>query len=924
MSNIKSIGTSFKVYADDGPNDWGPPPHQLQYAIHTDGGESLPAQVSGADASEYSWATDTHSEDIESDEVEAFELSVTTVTLDAGDAVVTTYSFDDASAQRTSATYDGLTLAQNVSPADVHASFSSSDDSSWFFDSVGGTIVGSTIGSTNDSNSNGTPSVEQMGLVFSPAHVTISNLYVSNAGHLAVPPLSSLGYVSSDAGQFRGERPGVLFADGHASFNSADGLDFEGYADAASTQASVTDAFWTLVRSGDVTIKQFVTPSTGEVLYPAENLKLFYDFTDYDYISYGYQVPDGEQDEKLGWWRRYDIEQAQEQYSAVSTNPFLLATEKPLSTFSIDVDTASYANIRRFLTGGSLPPRDAVRIEEMINYFNYDYPLPTGDDPFSVTVEVADCPWNADHRLARIGIKGWEFEDEDRPAANLVFLIDVSGSMQQPNKLPLVKKSLELLVSELADDDQVAMVVYAGASGLVLDSTPCKTRSTIFDALDRLQAGGGTNGAAGIQLAYDVAEENFIEGGINRVILATDGDFNVGVTSRDDLTSLIEEKAKTGVFLSVLGFGMGNLKDATLETLADKGNGNYAYIDTLNEAKKVLIEQMGGTLITIAKDVKIQVEFNPLVVSAYRLIGYENRLLAARDFNDDTKDAGEIGAGHTVTAFYEIAPVGIEPDLPDVDPLKYQEFAGEPSEAAETGELMTLKLRYKQPDGDVSRLMEFSVRDDGASLADSSADFRFASAVASFGMLLRHSPHAGGWTLEAAAELAAESIGEDPAGYRREFLGLIERAADVMDDVAANVPGYVGYTQIESGRTRVLDDGAGEPHVRLQTVDGVEGGAGEGLALITGRPLYTSWDGASIGSEEADQLHREESVLINPRDAEASGVAMDDEVVLTDGTHELAIRVRLDDGVAPGTVYVPHYYDGGALMRFFPLEGTAP
>ncbi|MCH9034092.1 MAG: VWA domain-containing protein [Planctomycetes bacterium] len=463
----------------------------------------------------------------------------------------------------------------------------------------------------------------------------------------------------------------------------------------------------------------------------------------------------------------------------MAENPFLMVTQSPLSTFSIDVDTASYANVRRFLTAGRLPPAGAVRIEEMINYFNYDYPLPTGDDPFSVNIEVADCPWNADHRLARIGIKGWEFDDEDRPTANLVFLIDVSGSMQQPNKLPLVKKSLELLVSELADDDQVAMVVYAGASGLVLDSTPCKTRSTIFDALDRLQAGGGTNGAAGIQLAYDVAEENFIEGGINRVILATDGDFNVGVTSRDDLTSLIEEKAKTGVFLSVLGFGMGNLKDATLETLADKGNGNYAYIDTLAEAQKVLIEQMGGTLITIAKDVKIQVEFNPLVVSAYRLIGYENRLLAARDFNDDTKDAGEIGAGHTVTAFYEIVPVGIEPDLPDVDPLKYQEFAGEPSEAAETGELMTVKLRYKQPDGDTSKLIEIPVVDQGWTLDDASDDFVFAASVASFGMLLRGSEHRGAFTYDDVLEMAESAMREDALGYRSEFVDLVYRAIEV-------------------------------------------------------------------------------------------------------------------------------------------------
>lgn len=514
----------------------------------------------------------------------------------------------------------------------------------------------------------------------------------------------------------------------------------------------------------------------------------WFDFESIRHMSLGYEVPFGLRDTRS--WEGMDNRQVvaedqgpfyieQEQYSAISTNPFLLVTEKPLSTFSIDVDTASYANIRCFLTRGRLPPPDAVRIEEMINYFNYDYPLPSGDDPFSVNVEVAECPWNADHRLARIGIKGWEFEEEDRPPANLVFLIDVSGSMQRPNKLPLLKESLELLVGELGDDDQVAMVVYAGASGLVLESTSCTRKSTILDALDRLQAGGGTNGAAGIQLAYDVAGENFIEGGINRVILATDGDFNVGLTSRDDLTSLIEEKAQTGVFLSVLGFGMGNLKDATLETLADKGNGNYAYIDTLNEAHKVLVEQMGGTLITIAKDVKIQVEFNPLVVSAYRLIGYENRLLADRDFNDDTKDAGEIGAGHTVTAFYEIVPIGVVPDLPDIDPLKYQEFAGEPSEAADSGELMTVKLRYKQPDGDTSKLIEIPVVDQAWTLDDASDDFVFAASVASFGILLRGSQYCGDFTYDHVLEMAESAMGEDVLGYRSEFVDLVYRAIEV-------------------------------------------------------------------------------------------------------------------------------------------------
>jgi Ca-activated chloride channel family protein len=516
-----------------------------------------------------------------------------------------------------------------------------------------------------------------------------------------------------------------------------------------------------------------------------------------------------------------------EAYDRLVENSFLQVAQNPLSTFSIDVDTASYANVRRFLNQGTLPPPGAVRIEEMVNYFAYDYPLPTGEHPFSVNIEVADCPWNGDHVLARIGIKGQEFTPEERPPANLVFLIDVSGSMQPPNKLPLLKEALRMLVDELANDDYVAIAVYAGASGLVLPSTPCSNRGAITDALDRLRSGGSTNGGAGIQLAYDTAVDNFIEGGVNRVILATDGDFNVGVTNQSELIGLIEEKAKSGVFLSVLGFGMGNYKDSTLEKLADKGNGNYAYIDTMNEAQKVLVDQMGGTLVTIAKDVKIQIEFNPVEVNAYRLIGYENRMLRAEDFNDDTKDAGEIGAGHTVTAFYEIVPAGIEIDLPDIDPLKYQaspldasseggmfsldevggehvlgpkaEAAGangsEPGEqatgaaprglptsgrpvppAALSGELMTVKLRYKEPDGETSKLIEMPVTDRGLTLAEASDDFVFAASVASFGMLLRGSQHSGDFTYDAVLEMARGSMGDDPFGYRAEFVSLVERA----------------------------------------------------------------------------------------------------------------------------------------------------
>jgi len=464
-----------------------------------------------------------------------------------------------------------------------------------------------------------------------------------------------------------------------------------------------------------------------------------------------------------------------EAYDELVHNPYESVSSEPLSTFSIDVDTASYANVRRFLDGGSLPPVGSVRIEEMVNYFSYDYAPPAGDDPFSAHVEVAGCPWAPDHRLARIGLKGWEIGADERPASNLVFLLDVSGSMNNPNKLPLLKQAMKLLVQQLGRRDRVAIVVYAGASGLVLDSTSCSNPRAIEAALDRLSAGGSTNGGAGIQLAYDTAAAHFIDGGVNRVILATDGDFNVGTTNQGDLIRLIEDKAKSGVFLTVLGFGMGNYKDSTLEKLADKGNGNYAYIDTELEARKVLVEQISGTLVTIAKDVKIQVEFNPAQVAHYRLIGYENRLLAAEDFNDDTKDAGEIGAGHTVTALYELVPPGVELNTPGVDPLKYQK-AGGATEATRSGELMTLKLRYKQPDGDTSKLLVFPIRDSGNSYAAASADFKFAASVAAFGMILRDSPHRGSATYDAVIELAGEGAVRDDHGYRAEFLSLIHKA----------------------------------------------------------------------------------------------------------------------------------------------------
>lgn len=464
-----------------------------------------------------------------------------------------------------------------------------------------------------------------------------------------------------------------------------------------------------------------------------------------------------------------------EAYSHIEENPFLAAKQNPLSTFSIDVDTAAYSNVRRFLNDGQLPPKDAVRIEELVNYFPYDYAPPTDSAPFSAKVEIGPCPWNRQHQLARIGLKGKDVPQERRGAANLVFLIDVSGSMNSPNKLPLLKQSLKLLVNQLGKDDRVAIVVYAGASGLVLPSTPCSEASSIVAALEQLQSGGSTNGGAGIQLAYSVAQQHFQQEGINRVILCTDGDFNVGVTSHGDLTRLIEEKREAGVMLTVLGFGMGNLKDSTLETLADKGNGNYAYIDTLLEARKVLVEQLGGTLITIAKDVKIQVDFNPAKVAAYRLIGYENRMLRNEDFHDDKKDAGEIGAGHCVTALYELVPPGVEIDLPKVDASKYQQPVVE-GEPASGDEWLTLKLRYKEPTQGQSELLEFPITTSQPKLEDTSVDYRFASAVAAFGMLLRESQHKGDASYAMVLDLAQQSRGKDQHGYRHEFEQLVKLA----------------------------------------------------------------------------------------------------------------------------------------------------
>jgi Ca-activated chloride channel family protein len=462
-----------------------------------------------------------------------------------------------------------------------------------------------------------------------------------------------------------------------------------------------------------------------------------------------------------------------EDYDHFIENEFLAVADKALSTFSIDVDTASYSNSRRFIRGGQLPPTDAVRIEEFINYFSYDYPQPTGKHPFSVTAEVSDCPWNDDARLVHVGLQGKTLKAHEIPGRNLVFLMDVSGSMNNADKLPLLKQAFAMLTQQLDEDDRVSIVVYAGASGVVLPPTSGEDQHAIMGALERLRAGGSTNGGAGIELAYSLARKNFIQGGINRVVLATDGDFNVGTTSRGALTQLIERERETGVFLSVLGFGSGNTKDSTMEMLADKGNGNYAYIDSVREAKKVLVEEAGSTLVTIAKDVKIQVEFNPAQVESYRLVGYENRRLADRDFHDDTKDAGEIGAGHSVTALYEVIPAGSGTGK-DAG-LKYQKSAAL-SAAASSGELMTVKLRYKKPEGSRSTLLSFPISDDERTLARASKNFRFSAAVAGFAMLVRDSKHAPDLDFAGAHALAKSAIGQDPNGYRREFLSIVEAA----------------------------------------------------------------------------------------------------------------------------------------------------
>jgi len=476
-----------------------------------------------------------------------------------------------------------------------------------------------------------------------------------------------------------------------------------------------------------------------------------------------------------GIYGRY-APQEQESYKGITENGFQNPQDNPLSTFSIDVDAASYSNVRRFINSGQLPPKDAVRIEEMVNYFNYNLPAPTNNEPVAIHTELSAAPWNPQHRLLRIGLKARVVATDKLPASNLVFLIDVSGSMDQSNKLPLVQSSLKMLVDQLRPQDKVAIVVYAGAAGLVLPSTPGNQKTTIKDAIDRLSAGGSTAGGEGIKLAYKTAIQNFIKKGNNRVILATDGDFNVGASSDSDMETLIEQERKSGVFLSVLGYGMGNYKDSKMETLADKGNGNYAYIDNITEARKTLVSEFGGTLFTVAKDVKLQLEFNPAKVASYRLIGYENRLLNKEDFNNDQKDAGDMGAGHTVTALYEIIPAGVHDKYThSVDPLKYQK-AEKPATNFISNDMLTIKFRYKEPAGSASKLSQAVVLDKPVEFKNTSIDFRFATAVAEFGMLLRDSEFKQNSKYNEAIEMARAAKGNDHEGYRAEFVKLAESA----------------------------------------------------------------------------------------------------------------------------------------------------
>jgi Ca-activated chloride channel family protein len=483
---------------------------------------------------------------------------------------------------------------------------------------------------------------------------------------------------------------------------------------------------------------------------------------------------------------RYNHHFNTESYGYFTDNPFQKVKDAPLSTFSIDVDAASYSNIRRIINSGQLPPAGAVRIEEMINYFHYNYPQPNGDAPFAVHTELAGCPWNPQHRLLMVGLQGKKIPYENLPASNLVFLVDVSGSMMQPGKLPLVQSSLKLLTEQLRPQDRVALVAYAGNAGLVLPSTEGSEKQKIKDAIDALEAGGSTAGGAGIQLAYKIARQQLVKNGNNRVILCTDGDFNVGASSEDELVRLIEQEKESGVYLTVLGYGSGNYQDSKMQQLADKGNGNHVYIDGIGEARKILMQEFGGTLFTIAKDVKLQLEFNPAHIQGYRLIGYENRVLAKEDFNNDRKDAGEMGSGHTVTALYELIPQGVPAaELDSVDALRYQAAEQGKKTPALTGELLHIKLRYKQPGGDKSRLLEHTVTGYAQAFEKASSNLRFAAAVAAFGMQLRSSPYKGHMAYDDIIHTARAAMDEDKENYRGEFVQLVARARDLAGEKEA-------------------------------------------------------------------------------------------------------------------------------------------
>jgi Ca-activated chloride channel family protein len=466
-----------------------------------------------------------------------------------------------------------------------------------------------------------------------------------------------------------------------------------------------------------------------------------------------------------------------DEYNKITENEFKDARQTPLSTFSIDVDKASYANVRSYLNGGSLPPPDAVRIEELVNYFSYDYPEPSGEHPFSITTELTETPWNPESRLFMIGIQGKRLDYQNLQPCNLVFLIDTSGSMGDANKLPLLKEALGLLVKNLSAKDKIAIVAYAGSAGIVLESTPASSSRTILRAMDELSSGGSTAGGAGIELAYKTAMENYIPGGNNRVILCTDGDFNVGTSSTGDLVDLVTEKRKEDIYLTICGFGMGNYKDGRMEEISKAGNGNYFYIDSRKEAEKVFVKEMRANMFTIAKDVKIQLEFNPAAVKAYRLIGYENRLMAAEDFKDDTKDAGELGPGHTVTALYEILLAGSSSEVRSADDLKYQDSSL--SSAAASGELLTVKFRYKPVKSDVSIPIERVVGADTVQFGQASGNLRFAASVAEFGMLLRESKFSGTASWDSVIKLATGARGRDEEGYRSEFIELARKASDL-------------------------------------------------------------------------------------------------------------------------------------------------